>query len=64
MELFGLGLDQNRTFTLGLKETLAPKEEASKVSLWVHVNALSASQRVGWLVVAANVGNHDPVRIL
>jgi len=25
--------NQNRTPTLGLKETLAPKEEASKVSL-------------------------------
>ncbi len=48
MELFGVGPNQNRTPTLGLRETLAPKEEASKVSLWGHAPALSASQKVGW----------------
>jgi hypothetical protein len=48
MELSCIGPNQNRTPTLGLKETLAPKEEANKVSLRGHVHALSASQRVGW----------------
>jgi len=43
-----IGPNQNRTPTLGLKEILTPKEEASKVSLWGHAQALSASQRVGW----------------
>jgi len=33
---------------LGLKEILAPKEEARKVSLWGCAHAQSASQRVGW----------------
>jgi hypothetical protein len=32
----------------GVKGNLAPKEEASKVSLWWHAQALSASQRVSW----------------
>ncbi len=48
MELFCIGLNQNRIPTLGLRVTLAPKEEASKVSLRGHAHALSASQRVGW----------------
>jgi len=48
MELSYVGPNQNRTPTLGLRETLTPKEEASKVSLWGHAQALSASQRVGW----------------
>jgi hypothetical protein len=39
--------NQNRTPTLGLGETLVPKEEASKVSLQGHAHAQSASQRVG-----------------
>jgi hypothetical protein len=38
MELFGVSPNQNWTATLGLRETLAPKEEASKVSLWGHVH--------------------------
>jgi hypothetical protein len=33
MELSCLNPNQNRIPTLGLKETLAPKEEASKVNL-------------------------------
>jgi hypothetical protein len=33
---------------LGVKGNLASKEEASKVSLRGHAQALSASQRVGW----------------
>jgi hypothetical protein len=33
MELSYIGPNQNQTPTLGLKETLAPKEEASKVNL-------------------------------
>jgi len=32
----------------GVKKNLDPKEEANKVSLWGHAQALSASQRVGW----------------
>jgi hypothetical protein len=40
--------NQNRTPTLGLKETLAPKEEASKVSLRGHAHVQNASQKVGW----------------
>jgi len=44
----------------GVKGNLAPKEEASKVSLRGHAQALSASQK-GWLVVAANAGSHDPI---
>jgi hypothetical protein len=47
MELSCVGPNQNRTPTLGLRETLTPKEEASKVSLQGHAHALSASQRVG-----------------
>jgi hypothetical protein len=43
-----VGPNQNRTPTLGLRETLAPKEEASKVSLRGRAYALSASQKVGW----------------
>jgi len=38
-----VGLNQNRTPTLGLREILIPKEEASKMSLWGHAQALSAS---------------------
>jgi len=48
MELSCIGPNQNQTPTLGLRETLAPKEEASKVSLRGHAHVLSASQRVGW----------------
>ncbi len=48
MEFSCVGPNQNRTPILGLKETLVPKEEANKVSLWGHAHALSASQRVGW----------------
>jgi len=48
MELSCVGPNQNWTPTLGLKETLTPKEEASKVSLQGHAQVLSASQRVGW----------------
>jgi hypothetical protein len=33
MELFCISPNQNWTPTLGLKETLTPKEEANKVSL-------------------------------
>jgi hypothetical protein len=47
MELSYIGPNQNRTPTLGFRETLAPKEEVSKVSLWGHAHVLSASQRVG-----------------
>jgi hypothetical protein len=47
MELSCVGPNQNQTPTLGLRETLAPKKEASKVSLRGHAHALSASQRVG-----------------
>jgi hypothetical protein len=43
MEPFCIGPNQNRTPTLGLKETLTPKEEASEVSLRGHAQTLSAS---------------------
>jgi hypothetical protein len=39
--------NQNQTPTLRLKEILAPKEEASKVSLWGCAHAQNASQKVG-----------------
>jgi hypothetical protein len=48
MELSYISPNQNRTPTLGLKETLTPKEESSKVSLQGHAQALSASQKAGW----------------
>jgi hypothetical protein len=48
MQLSCVGPNQNRTPIVGLKETLAPKEEVSKVSLRGHAQVLSASQRVGW----------------
>jgi hypothetical protein len=48
MELFCLNPNQNQTPTLGLRETLAPKKEVSKVSLWGRTHVQSASQRVGW----------------
>jgi hypothetical protein len=48
MELSCVGPNQNRTLTLGLRVTFAPKEEASKVNLRGHAHALSASQKVGW----------------
>jgi len=47
MELPCIGPNQNLIPTLGLRETLTPKEEASKVSLQGHAQALNASQRVG-----------------
>ncbi len=47
MELPCVGPNQNQTPTLGLRVTLTPKEEVSKVSLRGHAQALSASQRVG-----------------
>ncbi len=48
MELPCVSPNQNRTLLLELREILIPKEKASKVSLWGHAHALSASQRVGW----------------
>jgi len=39
MELSCVSLNQNWTAILGLKEALAPKDEASKVSLWGHAHA-------------------------
>ncbi len=47
MELSYISPNQNQIPTLGLRETLAPKEEVSKVSLRGHAHALNASQRVG-----------------
>jgi hypothetical protein len=48
MELSCVSPNQNRTPTLGLRKTLAPKGEASKVSLWGRAHAYSAPQKVGW----------------
>jgi len=48
MEFSYVNPNQNQTPTLGLREILVPKEEASKVSLWGRAHAQSASQRVGW----------------
>jgi hypothetical protein len=48
MEFPCVSSNQNRTPILKLKEILAPKEEASKVNLWGHTHAQSASQKVGW----------------
>jgi len=47
MELFRVGSNQNRTPPWG-SGNLAPREEASKVSLRGHAHALSASRRVGY----------------
>jgi len=48
MELSCVSPNQNWTPAWGLREILAPKEEASKVSLWGRAHAQSASQKVGW----------------
>jgi len=48
MELSCVSPSQNRTPTLGLRVTLAPKEEASNVSLQGRAHAQSPSQKVGW----------------
>ncbi len=48
MELPCVGPNQNWTPTLGLKKTLTPKEETSKVSLRGHAQALNVSQGIGW----------------
>jgi hypothetical protein len=63
MEPSCVGPNQNRTPTLGLRKTLALKEEVSKVSLRGHPHALKCIPK-GWLVVAANARSHDPVRVL
>ncbi len=63
MELSCVGQNRNRTPISMLRKTLAPKEEASKVSLRGHAHALSASQK-GWLVMAPNAGSRDPVPVL
>ncbi len=47
MKLFRVGPNQNRTPPWGWGN-LAPRKEASKVSLRGHARALSASRRVGW----------------
>jgi hypothetical protein len=48
MELSYVSPNQNQTPTLGLRETLAPKEEASKVSLWdVHIFKVHPKGLVG-----------------
>jgi hypothetical protein len=39
MEFFCVSPNQNRTPTLGLRKTLTPKKEASKVSLWGSARA-------------------------
>jgi hypothetical protein len=48
MELSYISPNQNQTPRWGLKEILAPKEEANKVSLRGRAHAQSASQRVSW----------------
>jgi hypothetical protein len=48
MEFFYVSSNQNQTPTLGLRKILAPKKEASKVSLQGHPHAQSAPQKVGW----------------
>jgi hypothetical protein len=48
MELPCVSPNQNQTPLLELRGILIPKEEASKVSLWGHAHALSASQKAGW----------------
>jgi hypothetical protein len=45
MELSCINPNQNRTLRLGLRKTLTPKEEASKVSLWGHAHAQSDPNR-------------------
>ncbi len=48
MELSCGSPNQNQTPTLGLRETLAPKEEASKVNLWdVHMLKVHPKGLVG-----------------
>ncbi len=54
--------NQNQTPTLGLRETLAPKEEGSKGSLRGHAHVLNVPK--AWLVVATNARSHDPIRVL
>jgi hypothetical protein len=54
---------QNRTPTLGLRETLAPNRGSKQGELAGTRTWLKCMPK-GWLVVAANIGNHEPVRVL
>jgi hypothetical protein len=48
MELPYVSSNQNQIPTLGFKEILALKEEASRVNLWGRAHVQSASQKVNW----------------
>jgi len=63
MELSCISPNHNRTPTLGLRKTLAPKKGSEQGELMGSHTCLKCIPK-GWLVVAANVGSHDFVRVL
>jgi hypothetical protein len=62
MELSCVGPNQNRTPTLGLRK-LGPKRGGKQGELAGTCTCLKCIPK-GWLVVAANTGGHDPIRVL
>jgi molybdopterin-guanine dinucleotide biosynthesis protein A len=62
IELSCVGPNQNHTPTLGLKK-FDPEKGGKQGELAGTCTCLNYIPK-GWLVVAANVGSHDPVRVL
>ncbi len=62
MELSWVSLNQNRTPTSGLRK-LGPKRGGKKGELAGTCTCFKCIPK-GWLVVAANAGSHDLVRVL
>ncbi len=62
MELSCVGPNENRTPTSRLKK-LGPKRGGKQVELVGTCTCFKCIPK-GWLVVAANAGSHDPVRVL
>ncbi len=62
MELYCVGPNQNRTPTSGLRK-LGPKRGGKQGELAGTCTCFKCIPK-GWLVVVANVGNHDPTRVL
>jgi hypothetical protein len=62
MELSCVGPNQNRIPTLGLMETW-PQIGGKQGELVRTCTSLKCIPK-GWLVVATNAGNHDPIRVL
>jgi molybdopterin-guanine dinucleotide biosynthesis protein A len=62
IELSYIGPNQNQTPTLGLRK-LDPEKGGKQGELAGIGTCLKCIPK-GWLVVAANAGSHDPVRVL